>query len=160
MGIANSTQVLIYWQICEVYLSVAIDVNFISEAKQNKQIEVAQVNKKHSCLKFANIFNCVLALAFLVLFVISFANNDDGLKNLLWAAYTVVGFLYLLLWSGVLVFLFRKINEMVTRILPDSKMFITMAGLLFSSLIFNSLSIYLFLTSQNDQKCAISPDCA
>lgn len=102
----------------------------------------------------------MLALAFLVLFVISFANNDDGLKNLLWAAYTVVGFLYLLLWSGVLVFLFRKINEMVTRILPDSKMFITMAGLLFSSLIFNSLSIYLFLTSQNDQKCAISPDCA
>ena len=121
-------------------------------------IEVTQFNKKHSCLKIANIANSILALVFLVMFVLSFADHISGLKTGVWIAYTVFSLFYLLLWSGALVFLFKKLNDMVMKILPNSKLFFTMACLLFASLFFNSLSIYFLIKAGIDNNC--NPDCS
>jgi hypothetical protein len=123
-----------------------VDVSFIADVGKGirSEIDLKKINKRHTCLKVFNYANGLLAAAFFVLFMISYAKSYEGLRNVLWGLYSVFSLVYLLLWSGVLVFLYMKIKNMADKIMPDGKLFFAMAVLLFSSLAFNALAIYLF----------------
>lgn len=153
---------LIYWLICEVFLMVAIDVGFISEATQKKTpgIEVSQINKKHRCLQILNVLNVLIAVAFLALFLVCYSSETEVLRNVLWIAFILFSLVYLLIWSGALIFIYRKIAGLtqMQKILPNRKLFLLMALLLFASLLFNSLAIFLF-TAAGVHTTNCDPNC-
>jgi len=144
--------------ICENYLTVSIDANFITRALRQKSYFIDSTSEKtqKKVLKYMSWLNWLIALAFATMMTIGFANSSDP-KPWVFKLFTfsaIMSGVYLLIWIGALVFLYLKIRKM-TNFLPKKKMFV-LHGLficLANITSYGSIILFAFINSCTNSTC-------
>ena len=98
------------------------------------------------CLQYMNFLNIAIALAFMTLMIIGYANTSDVKPWVfkLWTVDSIISAIYLFAWIGTLCFLFLKIRKMKKFFLPNKRTFLTHAFLIFFANLTGYISIIMF----------------
>jgi len=147
IAINNGAIIFIDWLICETYMTVSIDANFIAHAVTNKsfKFDLKPVEKQKKCLMYMNWLNGAAALAFTTLLIIGYWNTSSAKPWVfrLWTFDSILSATYLVIWICTLVFLYIRVSRKM-KFLPKKRMFILHGLLIFLTNITGYATIILF----------------
>ncbi len=138
IAIAVSFSNYVHWMFCYIYLKQQIEVKYLLDKRiyAANQAILMQRNRENFCLEVTNIFNILVSIGLIVLYLWWSLYYYILYPNLIKLVSTGLKTVYLVIWSYALYALFTKFKSS-ERLLPKKRVFINHAALLVAFLLCN-----------------------